>query len=67
MDGERCDRAIARIEAAVARISAAAKGPQTGAHVGDPATLEARHRQLREAVTRSVAQLDNLIAGAGDE
>lgn len=66
MDGERCERALARIEAAVARICAAAQRPQMGASEGDPAGLEARHRDLREAVAQSLIELDTLIASSDD-
>jgi t-SNARE complex subunit (syntaxin) len=84
MNGDRSARALARIEAALARIEIAA--PQAGANqaAADEATgaqlasaaqaaerattelqrIQARHEQLRAAVTDSLAQLDQLIAGA---
>lgn len=66
MEGERCERAMARIQAAVARIEAAAHRPQPGINAGDPAGLEARHERLRAAVAHSLSDLDRLIASASD-
>jgi hypothetical protein len=56
--GDPSENALARIEAAIARIEAAAARPR-----GDDPGLEARHQQLREAVTQSLHELDALIAG----
>lgn len=59
MTGQRVSQALARIEAATARIAAAA------AHGGSgDAVLSARHDALREAVTHSLRELDSLIDGA---
>jgi len=61
MEGDRTQRAVARIEAALALIEAAARHARSPA--GDPdAALAARHALLRDAVGRSLAQLDQLIA-----
>jgi hypothetical protein len=67
MEGDRTQRAVARIEAALARIEAAARhprSPSTDAPTAD-AALAARHALLRDAVGRSLAQLDQLIAEQG--
>jgi hypothetical protein len=61
MDGNRTQRAVARIELALARIEAAARHPRSSSADPDPA-LAARHARLRDAVGRSLAQLDQLIA-----
>ena len=64
MEAERSKHAIARIEAALARIEAA---PVTsGANDGgtDLAALSAKHARLRDAVQASLEQLDQLIEGA---
>ena len=64
MNGDRSNRALARIEAALTRIEAAAqRAPgQTGSD--ELARLQARHSALRAAVTDSLEQLDQLIEGA---
>lgn len=64
MDGDRTARAVARIEAALARIEAAARHPRLSAAEPDTA-LAARHALLRDAVGRSLSQLDQLIAEQG--
>lgn len=61
MEGDRTQRAVARIEAALARIEAAARQPRTAASATDSELAE-RHARLREAVGRSLGQLDALIA-----
>ena len=69
MEAERSKHAIARIEAALARIEAA---PVTSLSVtsvassegGDLAALTAKHARLRDAVQDSLEQLDHLIEGA---
>jgi hypothetical protein len=58
MDGGKSEAAVSRIEAALARIEAVARRRDVGA--GD---WEARHAKLRDAVTLSLEQLDELIAG----
>ncbi len=56
---------MARIEAALERIEAAMRqrpsGPSDSAELAD---LQARHAQLRAAVTSSLSELDQLIEGA---
>jgi hypothetical protein len=49
---------MSRIDAALARIEAGVARPRGG----DPA-LEARHARLREAVSASLGELDQLLAG----
>ena len=63
MDGDRTTRALTRIDAALARIEAAARRP-TAAIPTDPGLSE-RHTKLKDAVTQSLRQLDDLIAGGG--
>ncbi|MFT4027798.1 MAG: hypothetical protein QM676_13495 [Novosphingobium sp.] len=65
MDGGKSEAALSRIEAALARIEAVARHRDIVS-----GEWEERHRKLRDAVNRSLAQLDGLIAGqagAGDE
>ncbi len=68
MDGDRSKQAMARIDAALARIeaaSAAARGIGGGAASGpELAALQAKHDRLRGAVQESLGQLDQLIEGA---
>lgn len=57
MEQVRTENALTRIEAALARISDAAKRP------GSPdAALAARHAALQHKVTAALADLDQLIA-----
>lgn len=58
MDGDRTEKALFRIEAALARLETAA-----ARSVGGSGELEARHKQLRSAVTQALSQLDALLAG----
>ena len=62
MDGGNSEAALRRIEAALARLEAAAKRP-----AAESGEWEARHLRLREAVNRSLQQLDELIAGQSAE
>ena len=69
MEAERSKHAIARIEAALARIEAApvSSAPATSAASdggSDLAALSAKHARLRDAVQTSLEQLDQLIEGA---
>ena len=63
MDGDRGERALQRIDAALARIERAARQRPAapGPAAGDP-ELAQRHARLREAVGQSLRQLDALIA-----
>ena len=64
MDGDRSKQAMARIDAALARIeaaSAAARGPASGPEL---AALQSKHDRLRAVVQESLGQLDQLIEGA---
>lgn len=63
MDGDRTARAKARIEAALARIEAGARGSERPADGGELAHLKARHDRLRAKVQQSLDQLDLLIEG----
>lgn len=58
MDGGSIEKAVERIEAALARIENAAQQS-----VDDAAGLEARHVGLKQAVANSLRQIDDLIAG----
>jgi hypothetical protein len=64
MEGDRTDRALARIEAALTRIEGAARAPRT-ADGSEIAELQDRHDRLRAAVTHSLGELDALIEEAG--
>ena len=57
MAGAAIEQALARIEAALDRVEAAAAKP---AGDGD---LAQRHERLRAAVTQTLGQLDELLAG----
>ncbi|RHW16341.1 hypothetical protein D1610_16005 [Sphingomonas gilva] len=56
MSNDRASQALARIDAALARIESAARKP-----AGDPA-LAARYAKLRRTTEMAVEQLDSLIA-----
>jgi prefoldin subunit 5 len=58
MDGASSEKALERIEAALARIENAANRPAEAAN-----ELRDRHERLRTAVTQSLRQLDDLLAG----
>jgi hypothetical protein len=61
MDGERTQRALARIEAAAARIGrAASQRPVTSSPAGDPA-LEQKYAALRSEAGAALAELDRLL------
>ena len=66
MDGLSTESALARIDAAIARLEAVAVCPPaaSGNTGGD---LAERHQALRSAVSQALGQLDGLIAGAGSE
>jgi hypothetical protein len=57
MDGDRIERAMARIEAASRRIEAAAANP---AGAGDP-DLERKYAALRSEAAGALAELDRLL------
>jgi hypothetical protein len=57
MTGERTQTALARIDAAVARVNAA--GQRVGNRTGD---LARKHDHLRSAVAQTLHDLDLLIA-----
>jgi hypothetical protein len=66
MEGSSPKSALARIDAAIARLEAVAARPPVAS--GDAVSnLAARHQALRSAVTQALGQLDGLIAGAGSE
>ena len=62
MEGSTSESALARIDAAIARLEAVAARPRDS---GEDATSElgAKHERLRDAVAQSLRQLDGLIAG----
>ncbi len=62
MAGDRNEQALTRIEAAIARIDAAARQP-TPVQAGEAEleSLNSRHAKLRDAVGNSLRQLDALI------
>jgi hypothetical protein len=61
MDGGKSEAALSRIEAALARIEAVARHREIVS-----GEWETRHEKLRDAVTRSLEQLDDLIAGQAE-
>ena len=58
MENERFKQALSRIEAAIDRIEQAIQAPVPDARL---ATLEERHRKLREGAGEALARLDRLI------
>lgn len=60
MDGGKTEAALGRIEAALARIEAVLRRRDVTAN-----EWEERHERLRDAVTRSLGKLDELIDHAG--
>lgn len=56
MSNDRATQALARIDAALARIESAPRS------AGDPA-MAARYAKLRQATEAAVGELDSLIAG----
>ena len=61
MDGGKSADALSRIEAALARIEAVVRHRDIVS-----GEWETRHEKLRDAVTRSLEQLDDLIAGQAE-
>lgn len=61
MSEDRSNRALARIEQALARIEAAARFPGPASHAGELSELQARHAQLVGTVQETLGQLDLLI------
>ncbi len=61
---DRSNRALARIESALARIETAAKAAAQRPAEADLQRLQKRHDTLRAAVQESLGQLDLLIDGA---
>jgi hypothetical protein len=62
MDGDRVERAIARIEAASRRIEAVASRPAASvvSTTGEP-ELESKYQHLRRETGAALAELDRLI------
>ncbi|MEZ5737190.1 MAG: hypothetical protein R3E09_15565 [Novosphingobium sp.] len=58
MDGASLEKTLGRIEEALARIERTAFRPAAADE-----ELQARHERLRNAVTQSLSQLDELLAG----
>lgn len=61
MERDRTSLAVERIDAALARIEAAARRPRGGGSAAELATLRARHERLCAAVQDGLDQLDELI------
>ena len=64
MESDRSKVAIARIDAALARIVAAPARAQANNDSAELAALRLRHERLRSAIQGSLAELDQLIGGA---
>ena len=65
MEGSSHEMALARIDAAIARLEAVAlRGAAAFGHADSD--LAARHQALRTAVSLALGQLDGLIAGHGE-
>ena len=64
MDADRSKDAIARIEAALARIVAAPPRVPPSGDAAELAALRRKHDRLRSAIQGSLAELDQLIEGA---
>jgi len=62
MDGGSFEKALGRIEAAIARIERVASQPAAAPPASVDETLLARHEELRAAVSQSLRQLDELLA-----
>lgn len=66
MEGATPEMALARIDAAIARLEAvASRDTATAGNSGgnSESNLAVRHQALRTAVTQALGQLDGLIAG----
>ncbi|MGN6358451.1 MAG: hypothetical protein ACTHLU_13375 [Novosphingobium sp.] len=61
MDGGQSEAALRRIESALARIEAVVRHRDVMT-----SDWEERNRKLRDAVNRSIEQLDDLIARQGE-
>ena len=61
MEDDRISRAIQRIEAATSRIGVASD--KLGSSSGANSELEARHEKLRDAASKALSELDQLIEG----
>ncbi|RYG33620.1 MAG: hypothetical protein EON93_09330 [Burkholderiales bacterium] len=57
MDGVSTDKALSRIEVALARLERAVSRPPAG-----DADLRQRHEQLKTTVSQALAELDAVIA-----
>ena len=65
MEGTSPEMALARIDAAIARLEAvASRGAAAPDHADSD--LAVRHQTLRTAVSQALGQLDGLIAGHDD-
>jgi hypothetical protein len=64
MDNERFNKALGRIEAAIARLEQAGPAIASSAVDARLAELEARHRRLRDGTSDALARLDRLIDSA---
>jgi hypothetical protein len=62
MDGGQSEAALRRIESALARIEAVVRHHDVVGRDVAAGDWEERNRKLRDVITKSVAQLDHLIA-----
>lgn len=65
MDTTKIDQALARLDAALGRVEAAAKALPSGSAV-DTAEFEGlreRHAQLKQSVASSLRKLDEILTG----
>ena len=65
MDTTKIDQALARLDAALGRVEAAAKSFPTGPSVdaAEYEGLRGRHDQLKQSVASSLRKLDEILTG----
>lgn len=65
MDTRSIDQALARLDAALARVETAARALPKPSEVDadEFAGLQQRHAQLKQTVASSLRQLDDILAG----
>lgn len=61
MEGQTLEDAIMRMQAALSRAEAAARKCATGMALGPNPTLLRQHQTLKNSVSASLAELDQLI------
>jgi len=65
MDGDRIERALARIEAASRRIEAAAVRPVSSPSSAPDGELQRKYDALRNEAGAALAELDRLLGALG--